>query len=512
MACPIHQINDRYMDCLKDESRISGQAETISFPGSEADVLEIVRTMSNCGIPITVQGSRTGITGGGVPTRGHILNLSKMNKITGLNLGGSGKFSIMVQPGISLLDLNLRLREKRFNTAGWDEGSLVALERFKTAARQFWPPDPTETTASIGGIAANNARGICAYRYGSAQRHIKSIRIVDAGARIYKISKGQYCFEEGICPLPGGDKLQLDPSIFSTRVNNDLLDLYLGSEGMLGAIIELELALEPQPQQMWGVVFFFTAQCGAAGFIQAVMSKQKTNPDTQMAAIEFMDQHTLDNIYTLRRTSSTLKVLPDLENQFVSAVLLEIHSDQIQKVEALSEWLMTAAERFDCDPDKTWAFCNENEMERFRLFRHAAPESANVLIDKVRTKDPRISKLGSDMQFAGHTISKQLEMFQNDLKLHGLKAAIFGHAGDGLLHVNILPEDYPQYIKAKKVMEKWASHIHSKGGSVVTEHGIGKVKKHLFKSNPLPQHMEIIFKLKGRLDPNGLWNPGNIRD
>nr|MDA3788447.1 FAD-binding oxidoreductase [Desulfobacula sp.] len=162
----IKPLEDRHKDYLKDESRTSGKAESISFPESETQIQAIVKTLLELKKPITVQGSRTGIVGGAVPVCGHILNLSKMTRVTGLELDQDAKFSIRVQPGISLSDLDQQLYSRGFDSDGWDNNALKALEVFKKSERYFWPPDPSERSASIGGIAANNSRGICALYYG----------------------------------------------------------------------------------------------------------------------------------------------------------------------------------------------------------------------------------------------------------------------------------------------------------------------------------------------------------
>jgi len=91
-----------------------------------------------------------------------------------------------------------------------------------------------------------------------------------------------------------------------------------------------------------------------------------------------------------------------------------------------------------------------------------------------------------------------------------LKAAIFGHAADMHLHVNILPENYDQYIKGMALAEKWADRVRAENGGVVTEHGVGKIKKRFFKPSELPQRMAAILELKQKFDPLGLWNPGNM--
>jgi D-lactate dehydrogenase (cytochrome) len=489
----IQPLQDCHNDYLRDESRTSGKAETISFPKNEAEIQAIVKSLINKKTPITIQGSRTGITGGAVPVQGHILNLSKMTRTMGLEMDENNHFSIRVQPGISLLELGQQIYTRHFDIDGWDKNSLDVLEAITKTDRLFWPPDPSEDSASIGGIAANNSRGICAHHYGSARNHIKGIQVVDTRGEIHSITR---------------------------QDQSDLMDLYLGSEGMLGVITELTLSLQPLPREIWGIVFFFGAQSQALDFIQAIKENKKDQipekknqkKESNIVAIEFMDQITLECIREFKQTSSQLKELPGWNTSLTSAVYLEIHGNDAEEIEELSLGLLETAVQWGNDPDNTWAFCGQDEIDRLRLFRHAAPESINHFLDKARQKDFRITKLGTDMGLENTSLSELIEMYHKGLKVHGLKAAIFGHAGDGHLHVNILPKDYQQFEKGKILIKDWAKIIHTKGGSVVTEHGIGKIKKDLFQSIPLPQQQKIISSVKQKLDPNGLWNPGNMVD
>ncbi len=116
------------------------------------------------------------------------------------------------------------------------------------------------------------------------------------------------------------------------------------------------------------------------------------------------------------------------------------------------------------------------------------------------------------MRLENADLTDLIEMYQTDLNAFGLTAAIFGHAADGHLHVNILPADYDQFNQGRGLIETWAEKIHSKGGSIVTEHGIGKIKKHLFRSIPLSRQLKIIRCIKQQLDPERIWNPDNMLD
>lgn len=506
-AAPIRPMGDSYLDYLRDESRIQGQAETISFPETEADVQEIVNTLSPLKTPITVQGSRTGISGRAVPLGGHILNLSAMNRITGLDRDDTGRFSIHVQPGICLSDLNRQVMEKRFATQDWDAASLALLEDFKASPRLFWPPDPSEKTASVGGIAASSARGSCAFGYGPTSRYIKSLRMIDAAGVLHRIPRGRYCFSKGVCPLPGGGELQIEPGHPGPDQRMDLIDLVLGSQGMLGVITGLELILEPLPKEIWGIVFFFANQSRATGFIRSLLQGKKSGTKEGIVAIEFMDHATLKRIQQFKQLNTRLAAFPDIAEEFESAVSVELHNTLTDALEAEAETLMAAAAAWECDLDKTWAFCNANEMERFHCFGHAAPEAVNARVDAARQTDPRITKCYLDLQLEQDRVDPTLARVQKDLKERRLQAAIFGHAGDGLFQIHFLPEDYPQYARAMALVEEWAGR-----NPIATAHDPGRAGPGLFRSLPLHWQMEMQVNLKARLDPHGIWNPGNRKN
>lgn len=505
-------LQDRHTDYLRDESRFSGRAESISFPRNEAQIRAIVKTVSKQQIPITVQGSRTGITGGAVPTRGHIMNLSKMDQVTGMEQDQTGSFSIRVQPGILLSDLDQRLNDRRFDTELWNREALFALAAFKKSGRYFWPPDPSEASASVGGIAAGNSRGICAHLYGPARNHIRGIRVIDGNGQVLSITRGEYLFSKDRWPLPDGGTLKLDAGIPDPGSLKDLMDLYLGSQGMVGVITELTLSLQPLPGELWGIVFFFPDQAGAVAFIQAIQERKKSETSTDIAAIEFMDHTSLAMIHTFKQATGQLKRIPDWDTHADASVYIEIHGNQPEETDGLSQWLIDKSSECGSDPDAGWAFCGKSEIKQARAFRHAAPEAVNRLIDKARLTDTRILKLGTDMRLETADLAELIKLYQTDLSAAGLTAAIFGHAADGHLHVNILPDDYDQFNQGRRLIETWAEKVHAKGGCAVTEHGIGKIKTDLFRSIPLPRHLKIICCLKQQLDPQRIWNPGNMTD
>ena len=183
-------IGEEYIDYLRDESRHSGQADSISFPRDEEELRQILALMYGKNVPVTVQGGRTGLAAGAVPTRGHIVNLSRMDRVLALR-EEEGRFRVTVQPGLLLRELRRQLALKRPEIAAPDPESQRALAAMAVAPEQFFSPDPTETTAALGGMASCNSSGARTYLYGPTRPHIAGLRLVLADGDLLTLSRGQ---------------------------------------------------------------------------------------------------------------------------------------------------------------------------------------------------------------------------------------------------------------------------------------------------------------------------------
>lgn len=228
-----------YGEYLRDESRQVGIAESIAFPKTEAEIISSVKEMSLKNIQITTQGARTGLAASAVPYEGHIINLSKMNKVTGARYDEKAdRFFLTVQPGVLLSELRKYLSNKSFVVNGW-----------------FYSTDPTETSASIGGIASCNASGAKSYRYGSARDHITGLRIVLADGDVLSIKRGQFIADDNIfslitesgrvikgkLPKYKMPYVKKNTSGYFNMPGMDMIDLFIGSDGTLGIISEIEI-------------------------------------------------------------------------------------------------------------------------------------------------------------------------------------------------------------------------------------------------------------------------------
>ena len=268
-----------YQEYLIDESKYTGEAQSISFPESEEELLKIFAQLRDAQVPVTIQGGKTGITGGSVPGGGHILNVSRMNRVKDSCLSQDGTGRIVVEPGLNLMDLQKEI-----------------FARFRKE-QMFWPVAPTETSATVGGIAATGAQGITRLLYGDSRTYIEKIKVIDGNGRCLELTKAEE------------------------------LDDFLGKEGITGVITELTLILVPCPEEMWGILFFFEEERGALQFIDQMKTagQESEGRGAQVASVEYLDGRILSMIEARKGTMSRIRELPEVASEVDGAVYVEIH-------------------------------------------------------------------------------------------------------------------------------------------------------------------------------------------
>jgi D-lactate dehydrogenase (cytochrome) len=506
---------------LIDESKVTGQAQSISFPECEAEIREVLLTVRQAHQTLTMQGARTGITGGAVPTGGHILNLSKLNRITGMGWDAERKcFLLSVQPGVQLNQLNKAIAEKSFDTTGWSAQAQSALRRFQQSGAWFLPADITETTASIGGMVSTNASGAKSYRYGSMRQHVLGLRLLLANGKSLSLRRGEQFAQGRQFALRLDDGSQITGQLPAYRMpqvknasgyyvheNMDLIDLFIGSEGTLGIVTEVTLALALQPNFTWEMMAFFTSEQNALAYVHALRALPQAE---QPAAIEFFDQACLALIRSEQEQLHAHQNIPALSPAAQSAIYTEFTSESlIDRDEAINRVadLLNAG---GGDEQATWLALSRQDLEKLVAFRHAIPESINRIIAERKRQHPNLTKLGSDMAVPNDKLDWVMKLYEETLTQTGLEALKFGHIGDNHLHVNILPHNESEYAQGKQLFEHWAREVVAAGGTVSAEHGIGKLKHALLAELYGAPALDEMRALKRCFDPQGLLNPGNM--
>lgn len=250
----------------------------------------------------------------------------------------------------------------------------------------MFTPDPTESTASIGGMVACNASGARSYHYGATRRHIEAVRGVLADGQTIVARRGQV-FAKGLelsLQTEQGSTLAVqlptykmpdckNASGYYCSENMDALDLFIGSDGTLAVLTGIEVALLPTPALTWGVTCFFPKQAQAVAYTKLVR-----NIAQGIAAIEYFDDCALNILRKQKEESTAFSGLPYLPKEYGCAVYTELHCDSEEQAYALLENLRCNCDQAGGNPDMTWVAASDSDRDMLHFFRHAVPESVNM--------------------------------------------------------------------------------------------------------------------------------------
>jgi FAD/FMN-containing dehydrogenase len=383
-----------------------------------------------------------------------------------------------------------RFREIRIERGrAWCGAGALLFELQKAAAqtKQFFGPNPTESSASIGGIISTNAGGARSFHYGSVRRQVLALEVTLMSGETVTMRRGERVdFPFRPVRAPGTSK---NSAGYFLRPGVEWVDLLAGSEGTLGIVTRAELQLRPDPGALLSGVIFFPSDELA---LEAIEQWREIG---ELRLLEFLDEHSLD----LMRTN-----YPAIPEAGRAALMIEqnLSSEEDSEVDAWSERL----ERQGAFGEASWFGLRAADHERFREFRHTL--SATVT-DTVRRRGFR--KFSSDfaVPFRYHRDLYRYYKRRCEETLPG-QYMIFGHAGDANNHVNFLPLSQEQAKRGEELMYEFAPYVVSIGGTVAAEHGIGKAKTDLLKMMYSPDEIEAMKDVKRHLDPEWLLGRGTI--
>lgn len=492
-------------DFLRDESRKCGAAEAIAFPQNTAELAAAVREAAARGLAVSLQGARTGISAGAVPDGGVIINLSKMDRVLGSRTDAAGNAFLRVQAGLPLVALRRHLAAGEKATTG--------------GCPYLFPPDPTEASASLGGMAACNASGACSYAYGPTRSYIEGLTVVLADGDTLTLRRGEG-FATGLrfsLTTDSGRMIAGDlpdyalPSVknaagYWIRPGMDLLDLFIGNEGTLAAIAELELRLIPKPHKTLGVLSYVADESRVLALVEALRSHAHEALPHTLVALEYFDEGAL----RLIRASAphTGLLLPPPRPHWACALYAEwALASGDNTPETLMARLLSES---GCHADDTWVAADGPSLDKLKAFRHAVPEQVNAIIAERKRLYPELTKLGTDLSVPDNRLSDVMSLYRRDLEAAGLEHVIFGHIGNNHVHVNILPRDMGDYAAGKALYRAWAEQVVAWGGSVSAEHGIGRLKRDLLAVMYGTEGIAAMRRLKALFDPENRLNPGRL--
>jgi len=417
-------------------------SQGVVFPETNEEVSKILKLCNENKIPVVPFGTGTSLEGNVVGNeKGITICLEKMNKILSVNIED---FDCRVQACVTREQLNDYLREDGV----------------------FFPIDPG-ANAALGGMAATSASGTMAVKYGTMKTVISGLTVV----------------------LPNGDIINTGSRTKKTSAGYNLTNLFIGSEGTLGIITEVQLRLSPVPESIMAAVCHFPSLENAVQTAQQVIQY-----GVPMARIEMLNKEQMG-------ISINYSKLKDVEE--VPTLFFEFHGSELSNNENIK--IVEEISKGNNGSSFKWAKDLEERNKLWRA-RWDVYYSVKALINNGRV-------YSTDICVPISNITECVNFAEEQAKKFGLRAPMVGHLGDGNFHV-ILPYDPEKKDMYKKIRE-FNDLLIKKGlelnGTITGEHGVGLHKKEYL----LEEHADSIplMKLiKRSIDQNNIMNPGKIFD
>ena len=417
-------------------------SKAVVFPETNEEVSKILSICNKHKIPVVPFGTGTSLEGNVVGNdKGITISLEKMNKILNVNVED---FDCRVQACVTKEQLNEYLREDGV----------------------FFPIDPG-ANAAIGGMASTSASGTMAVKYGTMKTVITGLTVV----------------------LPNGDIIKTGSRTKKTSAGYNLTNLFIGSEGTLGIITEIQLRLSPIPESIMSAVCHFPSLESAVQTAQQIIQY-----GVPIARIEMLNK---DQMEISINYSKLENINP------VPTLFFEFHGSEVSNKENIK--IVEEISKDNNGSSFKWA---KDLEERNKLWkaRWDVYYSVKALINNGRV-------YSTDVCLPISKITECVNFAEEHTKKLGLRAPMVGHLGDGNFHV-LLPYDPKKnetYEKIREFSDLLIKKTLELNGTITGEHGIGLHKKaYLLKEHG--DNIPVMKLIKRSIDRNNIMNPGKIFD
>ncbi|TGY66641.1 FAD-binding oxidoreductase [Dubosiella muris] len=411
---------------------------------STNDVSNVMKYAWEHAIPVTPRGAGTGLVGSCVPMEhGIVLDLSLMNHILELD---EDNLTLTVEPGVLLMEL----------AAFVEEHDL------------FYPPDPGEKSATIGGNISTNAGGMRAVKYGVTRDFVRGLEVV----------------------LPNGDVVEFGGKVVKNSSGYDLKDLIIGSEGTLGLVTKAILKLLPLPKKAISLLIPFPSLEAAIGTVPLII-KSKTIP----TAIEFMQREVIEDAEEYLG-----KAFPDKQSD--AYLLLKFDGNSVEEIEAA----YANVAKLCLEQGALDVLISDTEEREESIWK-----ARGAFLEAIKGSTTYMDEV--DMVVPRNCVNEMVEYLHDLQKEAGLRIKSFGHAGDGNLHAYMLKDDLSDEeweARVKNAMELVYKKARELKGQVSGEHGIGFAKKPYLQESLATDNIELMNGIKRVFDSKNILNPHKI--
>jgi glycolate oxidase len=422
--------------------------EVITKPRTAQEISALIKICNEHVIPVTPRGGGTGLTGGALPHFGGLV--ISMERFNEILEIDERNLQVTTEPGVITEVLQNAVKEKGL----------------------FYPPDPaSKGSCFIGGNISENSGGPKAVKYGVVKDYVLNLEVV----------------------LPTGEIIWTGSNVLKNATGYNITQLIVGSEGTLGIVTKIVLRLIPHPKFDLLLLAPFNSLEKASEAVSAIFRAGITP-----SAMELMEIDAI-TLATKMLDSTAIPLTPLL----AAHLIIEVDGNNLDvlmnEMEAISEVLSNyeVGELYFADDAQ-----QKNELWKIRRKANEAAVSAGYTIEE-DTVVPRaeLPKLIKGVKALGEA--------------NGFKVVCYGHAGDGNLHIRI---NHPTIKKSfeseemKSILKELFKLVHSLGGTISGEHGIGLIQKAYMPVIFDTISMELMRGIKKTFDPNGILNPGKIFD
>ena len=491
-----------------------GHANGVAKPRTEADVAALLTSSARV-LPV---GAQSSVTGGATPQGGLVISTARMTSIQ-----ESGQHHVRAGAGVP----------------------LETLQKLLSRQGRWYAPVPTFTGAYVGGVVATNAAGAATYKYGTTRAWVDGLTVVLACGHVLDLVRGEThadpdrgfeieCAHGTRAFKPGSYRMPTVPKCsagYFAAPGMDLIDLFIGSEGTLGVVVDATLRLLPLPAAVALALVPMPSEIAGLALVEDLRrASQATwsvgNPDgVDVAAIEHLDRRSLDilhedgadrkhNITIPPNTELLLLVQLELPAGTTGARAFDeiesgLTSDQPRT--SLARFCRLLQQHGAWETTELAVPGDTKRTDQMLAFRESVPAGVNRRVgDAKRLTDSRIDKTAADMIVPFDRFAQMMAIYRDGYARRGLDYAIWGHISDGNVHPNVIPRRYEDVLAGRDAILEFGREVVRLGGSPLAEHGVGRsaLKQQLLRQLHGDRGIDEMRAIKQALDPEWKLAPG----